>query len=732
MDELKAGGTALRTFSQGNDQADSTGRLARLCLIGLAAVYILTLRPTIGWNDASEFVNVAYTLGIAHPPGTPTYALLSKLATFLPLGSIAVRVHLFSSFSALLAATLLYLSVRSLHRRMGGGERAGVIGGLLAASLLGVSPTLWRYAGQAEVYAAFTAVVSLLLYLAMKWEQTKDERYLLLGAFTYGLSAGIHGTSIFFAPAFAFLVATGIKKEHLGRKLACVALFGILGASVYLYLPIRAVQEPMINWGHPDTWSRFLTQISDGKDVSYHFPPAEAPWWPYIKMFAENVNSELTVAGWGLALLGISFLLRRKTRFAVFTIFLSLGNVYFFLRIWTIPDAYLPAFLLLMFWAGIALSRLLEMGSLRRRTLGFICAGALLFAVGVKAKEGAIYAAVATSDQARSAAEENLLPIKWESVVICTTSWFAMRYLQDVEGMRPDVAIIVHGDFIRPEFFDPISKARFPRLAIPNVRDRILYWDVFFQKFLSENLSRAPIYWEPLHSLKRQVSIYLRPWRYSWRFSSSGPKQPSDREVAAYLVDLQAYLTREFRTPFRISDGVPSCPARSKLGEPDSLSYHARLIAISAETFEVQGRTRDAIALFELARCFTPRDPKIANDLGQLYGGLGHSQKAEQMFRLSIYLAPQYLTPRVNLAVLQISMKRYDEARKSLMGTLAIGPRVPEAFYQLSILERKLGRNVEAERALEKAVTLAERPKDIHDWRAELAKLRDLRGNQGG
>jgi hypothetical protein len=91
-----------------------------LWLIALASLYVLTLRTSIYWNDAPEFVDVAYTLGIAHPPGSPTYALLAKLATLVPLGGITARVHLFSAACAVGALALCALCVRRLHRGMAG------------------------------------------------------------------------------------------------------------------------------------------------------------------------------------------------------------------------------------------------------------------------------------------------------------------------------------------------------------------------------------------------------------------------------------------------------------------------------------------------------------------------------------------------------------------------------------------------------------------------------------
>lgn len=71
-------------------------------------VYLLTLAPTVYWGDSGELITVAYTLGIAHPSGYPTYTLLGHLFTYIPFGSIAWRVNLMSAVFASLAVMLLY------------------------------------------------------------------------------------------------------------------------------------------------------------------------------------------------------------------------------------------------------------------------------------------------------------------------------------------------------------------------------------------------------------------------------------------------------------------------------------------------------------------------------------------------------------------------------------------------------------------------------------------------
>ena len=701
-------------------------------LAALAAVYLVTLRPTIGWNDAPEFVVVAQTLGIAHPPGSPTWALLAKLVTLLPIGSVTVRVHIFSMICALGAVVLVLSSVRLLHARLGGAPRAGTIGGILAGTLLALGSTYWRYATQAEVYAPFAFFVALLLYLSLKWEQTRDEPYLLIGAFIFGLSGGIHGTIVFCAPAFAWLVLTKLPREGRVRALLRVLVFGILGGSVYLYLPLRAGTEPSINWGHPDTFTRFWAHISDRKDAMYHFPAAKTPWWPYIKMFARNVNAEVSAAGWGAALLGPLLLARRLPRVALFTLLLALGNILFFLRTWIIPDAYMPTFVVLAFWAGLALSCVFEPGARRRRVVAVVCGAAVLFALSVQARKGALKAAVEAQDEARSAVQWNLLPLDSDAMVFATTNWFGLRFLQDVEGMRPDVTILLYSDFARPDYFNPISNARFPKIAIPKFRDRSSHWGRFLELVIQDNLPRLPIYWEPIDLLDPQAYPYLHPWRYLWRFSMKKPGRLTNEEVQAYMVDLRSFLERELDAPIPASLNPAARPRAFILGAPDTVIYHASLIAESGEIFRLNGRLQDAAALLELGRLLTPNNPALVSKLGLVYRSLGRSRDAEGMFRLAMVLAPQELMPRVNLAVVEISMNRYDEARRTLMDAIAIGPRVPETYYQLSVLERKLGRRAEAGRAIKKAIFLSTKPEDRRAWRTELAELKTQGGGDAG
>jgi hypothetical protein len=93
-----------------------TPLIGLLVFLTALGVYLRTLAPTVPFWDAGEFITVAKILGIPHPPGTPFYVLLGRVATLVPIGNIAQRVNGLSALSSALAVLLTYLTTLRLIR----------------------------------------------------------------------------------------------------------------------------------------------------------------------------------------------------------------------------------------------------------------------------------------------------------------------------------------------------------------------------------------------------------------------------------------------------------------------------------------------------------------------------------------------------------------------------------------------------------------------------------------
>ncbi|MCS6914372.1 MAG: DUF2723 domain-containing protein [Myxococcales bacterium] len=243
-------------------------RSAALAVLLITLItFVSGLCPSPYWLDSSEFAAAAVLLGVAHPPGHPLALLLGKAASLLPLGPLALRVGAAQAVCAALAAALLvFVGVRiAVRTAVALGACADELPAwplALAAAGAALCTSLgYAVAFQAvrpEVYALhrLLAVVALLGLLR---HDEGDHRGLLLCGLAGGLGLTNHHflTLLFLVPLPLVLRGPG-----LFRAVIASALLGLAALLLYAYLPLRAAQHPLINWGAPDSPERLLWVIS--------------------------------------------------------------------------------------------------------------------------------------------------------------------------------------------------------------------------------------------------------------------------------------------------------------------------------------------------------------------------------------------------------------------------------------------------------------------------------------
>jgi hypothetical protein len=162
---------------------------ALLLMLGGFALYAATAVPGPLDGDQGELQYMPRLLGLPHPTGYPLYLLLGWLWSWLPLGTLAFRLNLFSAFwGALTLALLFYLA-----RQQGIKLLAALIGALAIA----LAPAFWRYSGLAAVYTLHTALLAAALGCWSCWEVASarsDTKWLYAAAFFTGLSLTNHPT----------------------------------------------------------------------------------------------------------------------------------------------------------------------------------------------------------------------------------------------------------------------------------------------------------------------------------------------------------------------------------------------------------------------------------------------------------------------------------------------------------------------------------------------------------
>jgi hypothetical protein len=305
-------------------------------------LYSRTLAPTITWQhdgyDAGDLITAAYTLGIPHPTGYPTYMLLGKWFTLLPLGDVACRMNLLSACCAALTVPLLYLVSKLLMEP----QPFATVASVCAALLLATSRVFWSQALVTEVYALNCLFFAITLYLLLQLhvppaEQPADPasrartlRALMLMAWLYGLSLGNHLTMVFSAPLVLFQCVLIFRQRALRlSEWARVLAAFLLGLSVYIYLPLRAGRQPLLNWGNPSTLRGFLWVLSGGIYRQYVLALPVVYWAERVMAWVGLLRQQFGFWGTALGLLGVwEHAKRIPRRFAILMLTFVIYSAY--------------------------------------------------------------------------------------------------------------------------------------------------------------------------------------------------------------------------------------------------------------------------------------------------------------------------------------------------------------------------------------------------------------------
>ncbi|MDD2856502.1 MAG: DUF2723 domain-containing protein, partial [Desulfuromonadaceae bacterium] len=293
------------------------------------SIYMATLAPSVTFFDSGEFITAASSLGSAHSPGYPLFLMYSKLFSWIPLGNIAFRINVATAFSSSLACLMVYLLTTELLKRKNGltennfNRIAVKFAGLAAALSFAVTPRLWLQSNHDKPYPLLAFIAAIIFYILLKWQDeyragVERPSYIYVCTFLAGMSMGIHQTIVLLLPAwFVMIIITDWRMITRVKELVLATAFAMLGFSVHLYLPLRALTNPLLNWGDSKTLEQFL----------WHFLrkgyPAEPPvrnvslLWAQIKAF--SITHEFTWLGAAMLAIGLCFLWRNCR--VVFTAF---------------------------------------------------------------------------------------------------------------------------------------------------------------------------------------------------------------------------------------------------------------------------------------------------------------------------------------------------------------------------------------------------------------------------
>ena len=284
--------------------------------VGAFLLYFFSLAPGLTWAhqgaDGGELVTAAIVNGVPHPPGYPLYMLLLRAwlaftGLVLPDSDLNWRGALLSALCAALSAGVTYLAARHLLRQ----NRRGVLWAALAALAWAVSPLLWQQAVIAEVYALHSLLLALL-----GWVVLVHPSKLWYVVITVALGVANHLTFVLLLPAAFYIIWAQRNRlperqpgAQLQPALQIAGAFGLgllLGALLYLRIPLAAAKAPPVNWGYADNWDGFWWLVSGAAYRGYLFASPASSLVARLAGWAYTITAQYTPVGLAVALIGLA------------------------------------------------------------------------------------------------------------------------------------------------------------------------------------------------------------------------------------------------------------------------------------------------------------------------------------------------------------------------------------------------------------------------------------------
>jgi hypothetical protein len=415
--------------------------------LALLALYAATAPRTVALEDDGLFIMSSYFLGIEHPPGYPLHTLLGHLFTLLPVGSVALRVHLMSAFFGALTCAVIWLCVRTLLR-----ER---LWAYFTAFGLGLSREFWSQSIIAEVYTLNTFFVFILVYLGLRLDAATRfaPGMAALMALLFGLSLSNHWPlMVLVSPAFAILLWP--RRREIVRLLPVLVPMCLAGLSPYVWLVVRSWSDPVFSFYGPlNTAGEFWTMVSRAGYAAID-ASASATWIDrlyFLRYFGLQLVLQFAILGAALGLLGAIVQWRTwgyRVSLCLTVIFLMPSIVLNFLLGFDYDSLYahifsvypLPAYATVAIWMALGLMHLARSRKIATPIVYLVCAILLSFTAAVSTRTNLR----AAYDWSSRYAHAILTSLPKDAILFVSgdAEVGAVGYFHLVEGARPDITLM--------------------------------------------------------------------------------------------------------------------------------------------------------------------------------------------------------------------------------------------------------------------------------------------------
>jgi len=361
-------------------------------------IYLTTLAPTVVKIDSGELSAVQSTFGIAHPTGYPLFTIIGYLFSLIPLpfrdiykvnllaaiwcaAGISVFVYTakyvldnINSFSLFKkepqpkskkkkkikenTAAAQVFSIPDNKKYL-----ASIAGGLILA----FSRTFWMQSTSVEVYSLHILLISLIILFLIKGfveenSSGKLSKHWILFTVFLALGFSNHMTTLLILPgvAYLFFIRYGFNKKSFTKIGVMLLVFFPILILLYSYLPIRASQNSLMNWGNPIDFERILRHISGKQYQVWLFSSTESAK-KQLEYFFSTMPIEFSINLF-IALVGVIYSFASARKFGIFILISFASTVLYSINydIVDIDSYFLLAYIAVGFFSVFGIVKLLS------------------------------------------------------------------------------------------------------------------------------------------------------------------------------------------------------------------------------------------------------------------------------------------------------------------------------------------------------------------------------------
>jgi hypothetical protein len=582
-------------------------------------IYLITLAPSVVQIDSGELAAIQITLGIAHPTGYPLYTILGYLFSLLPLPfSKIYQMNLLAAIYCAAAVGFFVQSVKftldnladfstkyltetkkqkkKTRKEKGANLQnkflreaipdtvkifASAFGGLVLA----FSKTFWFQSTSVEVYSLHLLLICIIIFVLLKayLQSNVSEKFYrdfwFILAIVLALGFSNHMTTLLILPAIAYLFFSklGFNKSSINKLFLMIALFLPILLVVYSYLPFRASQQPIINWGNPIDLARILRHISGKQYQVWLFSSMEAAK-KQLGYFFSSLTEEYNIALISI-IIGCFFSYKNSKKiFALLSILFSSTVLYSINYDIVDIDAYfLLAYISLAFFSAFGIVKLYSLLKLTNHSNLVLGIVSLIFII--------IFASFNFKkvDQLNTRVFEDYTKSLMNSMdnksIVLSYQWdffiSASYYFQNVEGFRKDV-VIIDKELLRRSWYYNQLKRNYPEILLGLENEVKIFLDALKPFERSDNYNS-----QLLESLYRQImtkiistnidkySIYLAPEMVDNEMQKGEFNLPPDYYLVPDLFLFKVVKTKEY---------IPANEPNFNIQIPERRNYYVNFI----------------------------------------------------------------------------------------------------------------------------------------------------------